>query len=83
MMEKEITIIRIGFMASVWSDVKTYGTLIAMYGVNEHLLNGNNWVDFILMILFALVIIARTAGSKFVHKFKTNEDAIAFLEGRR
>lgn len=79
-MENNITIIKIGFAASFWCDIKTYGTLIGMYAVNERLLNGNNWVDFILMVMFILMIVSRVAGAKYISKFKTNEEAIKFLK---
>lgn len=76
----EITILKIGFMASCWSDVKTYGILFGMFFLNNHFIDSNNFVDAILFMIFISYLFLASSKCKYINKFKKVEDAIKFLE---
>ena len=79
-MEKSITILKIGMIASIWSDIQMFGFILASFMINEHFINSNNFVDTLLFLMLVMLLVSKTLTSKFVRKFETCEDAIKYLE---
>ena len=78
MKEKEITVLNIGFTASIWSNIKLFSILIGGFYLNHQYIDGNNFLDTIFTVFLVSLIFSHK--SKYIHKFKTNEEAINFLK---
>jgi hypothetical protein len=80
MKKKEQTIIyfRESLFQSICSDSLSYGFLFATYWLNYTFIEGNNFVDFILLIIFILFTVAKATGK--AKKFTSKEKFKKYIE---
>lgn len=74
-----IIICKIGWIASLLSDLQTFGIMAATFWFNYQYMGGNNFVDTILFIAFWISVAARATENKHIIKAKTIDEAIVQL----
>lgn len=78
--QKEFVVIhKAGTVRSFIEDMFSFGGFIAVMWFNHAYLAGNGWLDFLFIVLW--IITASNFQSSRYHKFKSEDEAIKYLEG--
>ncbi len=64
MQELKILYFRESLLQSIIADISSYGFLLLTYWLNYRFIEGNNFVDFILLIIFCIFTSAKVSGKK-------------------
>ena len=76
--EKQIIYFRESFVQSILSDTGSFLFIIGTFWFNQNYINGNNFVDFILLILFISMVVSKfKSEAKY---FNTKKDLIDYLK---
>lgn len=80
MSEEKVTIIISSGINSIISNISNFGVLLACFYLNYKFIGGNNWMDFLISVMFIVLVASKVIkGSKYVRKFKNYSDAIEFM----
>ena len=78
--EKEYIVMHKASVAvSFIEDVFSFGGFMAVLYFNHRYLSGNGWIDFLFILLWISTMTA--IQSRRYHKFKTEDEAIKYLQG--
>lgn len=74
----KVIYLREGFVASIVSDIFTFGMLIGSTWFNHHFIGGNYFVNAIILVMFVIMLISKT--SQKWHCFYSLQDLRDFLD---
>jgi len=79
--EKEIILLKEGALQSVLSDIFMWASLLFAFWFNLKFIEGNNFLDAIIFILFFVGMLSRT--NTKAKRFHRKEDLIDYLYAER